>query len=195
MGKIFCLMGKSSSGKDSIFTRLKADKDLGLKPVISYTTRPRRSNETNGIEYFFIDEKMLDDYYISGKVIEKREYDTINGKWVYCTIDNDQFNLEKENYIAIVTLEAYKSFQSYFGSDKVFPVYIVVDDGVRLGRALGRERKQEYPNYDELCRRFLADGIDFSSNELYNTGIKRHYNNNNLEECIENIKQDIIKLI
>jgi guanylate kinase len=188
-------MGKSSSGKDSIFTRLKADKDLGLKPVISYTTRPRRSNETNGIEYFFIDEKMLDDYYISGKVIEKREYDTINGKWVYCTIDNDQFNLEKENYIAIVTLEAYKSFQGYFGSDKVFPVYIVVDDGVRLGRALGRERKQEYPNYDELCRRFLADGIDFSSNELYNTGIKRHYNNNNLEECIENIKQDIIKLI
>jgi guanylate kinase len=195
MGKIFCLIGKSSSGKDSIFNRLKEDKDLNLKPVISYTTRPKRNNETNGVEYYFINEEILDEYIISGKVIEKREYDTINGKWVYCTIDNDQFNLEKENYIAIVTLEAYKSFQSYFGSDKVFPVYIVVDDGVRLGRALGRERKQEYPNYDELCRRFLADGIDFSSNELYNTGIKRHYNNNNLEECIENIKQDIIKLI
>jgi guanylate kinase len=195
MGKIFCLIGKSSSGKDSIFNRLKEDKDLNLKPVISYTTRPKRNNETNGVEYYFINEEILDEYIMTGKVIEKREYDTINGKWVYCTIDNDQFNLEKENYIAIVTLEAYKSFQGYFGSDKVFPVYIVVDDGVRLGRALGRERKQEYPNYDELCRRFLADGIDFSSNELYNTGIKRHYNNNNLEECIENIKQDIIKLI
>jgi guanylate kinase len=195
MGKIFCLMGKSSSGKDSTFNRLKEDKDLNLKPVISYTTRPKRNNETNGVEYYFINEEILDEYIMTGKVIEKREYDTINGKWVYCTIDNDQFNLEKENYIAIVTLEAYKSFQSYFGSDKVFPVYIVVDDGVRLGRALGREGKQEYPNYDEMCRRFLADGIDFSSDELNNTGIKKHYNNNNLEECIENIKQDIIKFI
>jgi guanylate kinase len=195
MGKIFCLMGKSSSGKDSIFNRLKEDKDLNLKPVISYTTRPKRNNETNGVEYYFINEEILDEYTTTGKVIEKREYDTINGKWVYCTIDIDQFNLEKENYIAIVTLEAYKSFQSYFGSDKVFPVYISVDDGVRLGRALGRERKQEYPNYDEMCRRFLADGLDFSSDELNNTGIKKHYNNNNLEECIENIKQDIIKFI
>jgi guanylate kinase len=195
MGKIFCLIGKSSSGKDSIFNRLKEDKDLNLKPVISYTTRPKRNNETNGVEYYFINEEILDESTMTGKVIEKREYDTINGKWVYCTIDNDQFNLEKENYIAIVTLEAYKSFQSYFGSDKVFPVYISVDDGVRLGRALGRERKQEYPNYDEMCRRFLADGIDFSSDELNNTGIKKHYNNNNLEECIENIKQDIIKFI
>ena len=54
MGKIFCLMGKSSSGKDTIFKELKDDTDLNLKPIISYTTRPKRVSETQGIEYFFI---------------------------------------------------------------------------------------------------------------------------------------------
>ena len=61
MGKIFCLMGKSSSGKDTVFKLLKEDKELKLKPVIPYTTRPKRNNEINGVEYYFINEEILSD--------------------------------------------------------------------------------------------------------------------------------------
>ena len=60
MGKIFCLMGKSSSGKDTIFKKIRDDKELNLKPIVSYTTRPKRTNETNGVEYFFINEKEVE---------------------------------------------------------------------------------------------------------------------------------------
>ena len=62
MGKIFCLMGKSSSGKDTIFKELNEDKELNLKPIVSYTTRPKRINESDGVEYFFIDKNHLDKY-------------------------------------------------------------------------------------------------------------------------------------
>ena len=54
-----------------------------------------------------------------------------------------------------------KKMQNYFGKENVIPIYIQVDDGVRLERALERERTQKEPKYAELCRRFLADEKDF----------------------------------
>lgn len=195
MGKIFCLMGKSSSGKDTIFKEINNDKDLDLKPIISYTTRPKRVNETNGVEYFFINKDELKEFERQNKVIEKRVYHTVHGEWFYGTINDGQIDLDKNNYMLITTLESYKSLRDYFGEDKVFPFYIDIEDGIRLERALERERRQEKPNYDELCRRFLADNKDFSSENLSNLGINKFYINENLKDCINDIKKDILNLI
>lgn len=196
MGKIFCLMGKSSSGKDTIFKQLIEDKDLQLSPVISYTTRPIRHNESHGVEYYFIDERTLTQYTETGKLIEKRDYHTTNGKWSYCTVDDGQIDLQKPvSYLLIVTLEAYRNLRSYFGEDSIVPFYIAVDDGVRLERALRRERRQVKPNYDELCRRFLADSADFAVGKLAECGIMKQYENAKLYECMKNIKTDILNTV
>lgn len=195
MGKIFCLMGKSSSGKDTIFKEINDDKDLDLKPIISYTTRPKRINETNGVEYFFINTDELNKFEKENKVIEKRVYHTVHGDWFYGTINDGQIDLNKNNYLLITTLEAYKSLRDYFGDDKVYPFYIDIEDGIRLERALERERKQDKPNYDELCRRFLADNKDFSAENLSRLGINKFYINENLESCINDIKKDILNLM
>lgn len=195
MGKIFCLMGKSSSGKDTIFKKIRDDEELNLKPIVSYTTRPKRTNETNGVEYFFINEKELNKFEKEDKVIEKRVYHTVHGDWYYCTINDEQIDLESNNYLLITTLESYKSLKDYFGEDKVYPLYIHVEDGIRLQRALDREKNQENPNFDELCRRFLADNSDFSKENLSTLKINEFYTNKELEECINNIKKDILNLI
>ena len=195
MGKIFCLMGKSSSGKDTIFKEINNDKDLDLKPIISYTTRPKRINETNGVEYFFINKDELNEFEKQNKVIEKRVYHTVHGDWFYGTINDGQINLDKNNYMLITTLDSYKSLRDYFGDDKVFPFYIDIEDGIRLERALEREKMQDKPNYDELCRRFLADNKDFSAENLSNLGINKFYINENLQKCINDIKKDILNLI
>ena len=71
------------------------------------------------------------------------------------------------------------------------PVYIEVDDGERLSRALQRERQQEQPKYDELCRRFLADQNDFSEENLREAGISRRYRNQNKTQCLEEIIGEI----
>ena len=196
MGKIFCIIGKSSSGKDTIFKELAKVKELNVKPVISYTTRPIRQNESQGVEYHFIDEETLGHYEQTGRIIEKREYNTINGTWFYGTIDDGQIDLTQPVfYLLIVTLEAYESLRKYFGADQVIPFYIAVDDGVRLERAIKREKRQETPNYDELCRRFLADSADFHIEKLQECGITKQYRNENLKECLSCIKLDMLEIM
>lgn len=195
MGKIFCLMGKSSSGKDTIFKRCRDDKELNLKPIVPYTTRPQRHNERQGVDYWFIDEQTLDEYNRLGKVIEQREYDTVNGKWYYATVSDGHIDLTKDNYLLIGTLPVYKSLQDFFGIESVVPLYIEVEDAVRLERALDREKNQQQPNYNEMCRRFLADSSDFGSSKLSDCGVVNRYYNDDLEKCIQAIKTDILKEI
>lgn len=195
MGKIFCLMGKSSSGKDTIFKEIRDDKDLNLKPVVSYTTRPKRINETQGVEYLFINEEQLDEFEKSDKVIEKRVYHTVHGDWYYCTINDGQIDFNINNYLLITTLESYESLKKYYGEDKVYPLYVDIEDGIRLERALEREKMQANPNYNELCRRFLADNQDFSQENLSKLNINKFYINEDLQECIDEIKNDILNLI
>ena len=92
--------------------------------------------------------------------------------------------MEKSNYIAIVTLEAYNSFKRYFGTEKVYPIYINIEDGLRLERALTRERNQKNPDYNELCRRFLADSADFSVEKLKESDVNKEYINIDLQQGI-----------
>lgn len=189
-------MGKSSSGKDTISKKLLQDKELNLKPIIPYTTRPIRHNEGQGLEYHFVSEELLAHYRKMGKIIEQRDYYTINGKWSYCTIDDGQINLtQNNNYLLIATLESYNNLQNYFAARNVIPLYIEVDDGVRLQRAIGREKQQSQPNYEELCRRFLADSNDFSKQNLENLGVLKSFPNENIDDCINSIKTDILMVI
>ena len=76
MGKLFYVMGKSSSGKDTIYEEVLSRKELGLKPFVMYTTRPIRAKETDGVQYHFVSEEQLHDMQKNGQVIELRAYDT-----------------------------------------------------------------------------------------------------------------------
>lgn len=180
-------MGKSSSGKDTIFKRLLADSSLGLKTIVPYTTRPIRSGEQNGLEYHFTDEAGYQKFQESGRIVEERTYQTFHGKWRYFTIDDGEIRWDGQDYIMIGTPEAYLKIKDYFGEDKMLPVMIELDDGVRLQRALSREREQKHPRYEEMCRRFLVDSEDFSEEKLRSAGISRRFQNDDLEKCLAEI--------
>ena len=92
MGKIFCFMGKSASGKDTIYKRLLADKELSLHRIVLYTTRPIRVGEVEGVEYHFTDEAGLTRIKESGNLIELREYNTCHGVWKYFTVADKMVN-------------------------------------------------------------------------------------------------------
>ena len=191
MGHIFCLMGKSASGKDTVFSWLIDDKNLSLERMVPYTTRPMRSGEKDGVEYHFTDIAGLKNLRDNGKVIEERCYHTVHGDWYYFTVDDGNVN-DTDDYLMIGTLEVYTKLVSYFGSERVVPLYIEIDDGERLQRALQRERSQDNPKYAEMCRRYLADCEDFSEDKIALAGIVKRYDNSNLEECIGSIKEDIL---
>ncbi len=191
MGKIFCIIGKSGSGKDTVFNLILENKDIELTPVVSYTTRSIRSGEENGVQYYFITENELNQYEKENKVIEKRCYSTIHGPWYYCIIDDGQIDLDKKDSIIVSTLEGYINMKEYFGTKNIVPIYIYVDDGTRLERCLEREKEQEDPKYREMCRRFLSDETDFEEFALRKTHIDKRYRNYILQECVDEIIKDI----
>ena len=187
MGKIFYLMGKSSSGKDTLYKKLNEENRCGLKSIVSYTTRPIRGGEQDGREYHFVSVDAFERMKDTGKVIEYRSYNTVHGIWYYFLADDGQIDLENESYLLIGTLEGYESLVSYFGKDRIVPIYLEVDDGIRLQRALDRERSQPSPKYAELCRRYLADQEDFSEEKLEKNGIGIRFNNENIEVTCNSI--------
>ena len=188
MGKLFYLMGKSASGKDRIYHHLLEQEDLGLVPLVLYTTRPIRKGEKNGREYFFTDEGKLAQLKQEEKLIEERCYNTVYGPWYYFTADEGRVSPKTQFVLGMGTPESYVRLRDYYGAETVCPILIETEDGLRLQRALQRERSQEHPRYQEMCRRFLADCEDFSEEKLAAAGITRRFSNNGTpEECYEQL--------
>jgi len=190
MGKIYYMMGKSSSGKDTLFKEI-LKRWPELKTVTLYTTRPVRDGERNGVEYYFVTKEKLDQFKDEGRLIEMRTYPSMHGDWHYATVDDGQVDLDRNDYLILGTLESYIRMKEYYGEEKLVPVYIEVEDGERLRRALMRELSQEKPKYAEMCRRFLADQEDFSEENIMKAGITRRYINADKLQCLEEILGEI----
>ncbi len=185
-------MGKSTSGKDTIYKDLIRNEAFALKKVVPYTTRPMRDGEADGVQYFFKTEEQYLELKNAKRIIEERTYHTNYGPWRYFTADDGQIDLKSGNYLMIGTIESYCSIRDYFGKEFVEPILIDVDARIRLERAMNREAEQENPKYDEMCRRFLADEEDFSEEKIKEAEIeKRFYNNAEIKDCINEISEFI----
>ena len=84
------------------------------------------------------------------------------------------------------TLESYNKMKEYFKKELI-PIYIEVEDGIRLERAIRREKKQKEPKYTELCRRFIADSKDFSEENIKKSKIEKRFQNIELDKCVDEI--------
>ena len=189
---IYIIMGKSATGKDTVFSRLMNDKELGLKKIIPYTTRPIREGETEGVEYHFVNDDSLNEFLGLGRVVEHRRYNTVHGVWNYFTVDDNDDIRSDARYAMIGTLEVYEKLRDYYGNEYIIPVYIEVEDYERLRRAMDRERTQKNPSFEEVCRRCIADEHDFSEDKLKALSIKERYKNDDISECADKIKKDIL---
>lgn len=194
MPKVVIIMGKSSSGKDTIYKELL--KRTNLQVIVPYTTRPMRTGEVNGKDYYFVTDAYLDAN--KDKIIESRTYKTEHGDWTYGELMDHQMERHDVDYILVTTLEGYKGFSKSFDKKNIIPIYVFTDNGLRLQRALDRERSQQFPKYTELCRRFLSDEQDFSDDKLLEAGIVNQFENDVLEDVInaiiEKLKSEGVKL-
>ena len=192
---IFCIMGKSGTGKDTLYKELLSDAALPFERLVPCTTRPIREGELNGREYKFYTAGEFHAMEKAGRIIESRCYETVHGPWYYFTADDGQIDLTRRSTLLIGTIESYLALGQYFGRERVVPVYIEVEDGERLQRALDRERAESVPKYRELCRRFLADCDDFSEEKIAEAGIERRFINDKLERCKQEIKDFLLEMM
>lgn len=185
---IAILCGKSGSGKDYISKRMISD--YGYIPIVSWTSRPIRENETDGVEYNFCSKREFEYMIENDKLIEYRKYNTLyNGVedvWFYGLI-KEEFDKDKD-YIVILDLNGTESFMNYVGEDNCTVFYIDCDDEVRTDRAKQRGSFDE----TEWNRRLKADAKDFSFDKIRNVADFIIYNNN---ESIELITEQINKML
>lgn len=188
MSRIFCIVGKSGSGKDSIYRRILSEADSCLVPVIPYTTRPKRRDEADGVNYFFVTQEQLREFEKKNQIIERRQYQTVQGVWNYFTRKFEV--VDGNDYILITTLEGVHGIIEHYGSEMVHVIYLHIEDKERLLRCINRESQQAKPDYSEVCRRYLADQEDFAEEKL--TAFENiHYldNGGSLTQCLEQWKE------
>ena len=106
------------------------------------------------------------------------------GIWSYFTVDDGQIDLNNGDYLYIGTLESYEQMIDFMVKMLWCHIYRLVT--VKDCKGCYRERNQSEPKYKELCRRFLADEEDFSEEKIEKAGIKKRFENNNLNQCIKN---------
>ena len=94
MGRIFYVMGRSASGKDTVYKKL-LETFPELRRLVPYTTRPMRKGEQEGEEYHFSTEQELETFRREGQKKEKRVYQTVHGPWTYATVDDGSFRPDK----------------------------------------------------------------------------------------------------
>ena len=190
MAKIFCIVGASCSGKDTIFQRL-IEVDKTLTPIVTYTTRPIRPKERNGKEYYFVDNKVYHKLKNANKIIESRSYKTAHGTWHYFTANDGQIDAKSDkSYIMVNTLEGVQKLRNIYHNNLVV-IHICVEERDRLLRCIAREMNNN-EDYVEMCRRFVSDAKDYSENNFDNMGIQsiRVYNES-IPNCINEIRNVI----
>lgn len=185
--KIFCLVGKSCSGKDTIFKKIiETRKDI--IPLITYTTRPKRVYEKNAKEYYFVTKEHFYKMYNNNKVIEHRIYHTEHGDWIYFMVEDGQVKVNtNKKYIVINTLEGAKRLQEIYGVNNVQVIYLYLKDESRIMRTLGREINGNN-DYVEMCRRFVTDSNDYSVEKFKEYDLREVViENEDLNKCIKEV--------
>lgn len=156
MRKLFTIMGKASTGKDTLTKMLHEKMELPI--ALSFTTRPMRNGETQGVEYDFITEKDFWDMHGCNLLAEYTSYDVAGGETWYYGLTREE--LEKSDYVlVIVNPDGFNQIKEIYG-DKVCSILIDAPADVRIKRYLDRDIVTE-TKAEECCRRFLADQKDF----------------------------------
>ena len=191
--KLFCLLGYSSVGKDTILKQVLKDMD-DVKPIISTTTRPMRKGETEGVEYYFIDDT---EFFRRGTdFVEQRIYHTKvkeNGvekdaTWRYGI---ERAELEKDDYlIVIVDSVGYKELKNYVGNGRIVPIFISAPQEELRTRALARGDFEA-----EVDRRLKDDYESFMDFRVRTVYHEVKNGEGRLEEAIKEVENIITKHI
>lgn len=177
--KLIVLIGESGSGKSALLAdaiKVNPDKFHG---IVSYTTRPMRQGEIEGVNYHFVSLEQFQKMVEDGRMLE---YTSFNG-WFYGTGINalveDKINIGVFNPAGLGGLTNHPQIE-------VRSYHVYASDKERLLRQLNREMS---PDVDEIVRRYHTDQVDFARIGLVFPDMKLLYNNtkNDYAGCLKTL--------
>ena len=138
------LIGASASGKSTLQTML-IKREPCFKKVVTYTTRPPRDGEVNGVDYHYITNEEFDKLVNEGFFAEHNSY----REWSYGTPKHELMN-DNENHVIVLTPAGYRELKK--NNIETLSILIDVDRRSRLINNLKRG-----DNIEEAYRRSLSD--------------------------------------
>ena len=156
MIKILVLIGRTCSGKDTVVNNLV--KKYGFKKLTTYTSRPKRKGEKDGITYHYISEDEFKQKINEGFFVEWKSYNTEFGTWYYGTALDD---LEKadDKTVIILTPDGYRDVKDRLHSNSK-AIYIYANNATIKKRLIKRGDDE-----NEAQRRLEHDIEDFKGVE------------------------------
>ena len=129
--KIIALIGKAGSGKDTLLNKI-VEKNKELNRIISFTTRQKRDNEKEDLDYHFINVENFKNKIKNNEILE---FSNFNG-WYYGT-SYDCLSIDKTN-IGIFNRDGIESLKQKENIELIV-FYIEAEDKIRMLRQLNRE--------------------------------------------------------
>lgn len=177
MIEVFAIVGKSGAGKDYLLRKVVSMEPTIFNEIISCTTRPKRENETDGVNYHFIS---TDDFIYKKNHGEMLEVSYFRDWWYGTSLDSlikDKINIGVFNPTGIISLSK--------NSDINLTVfYLDTEDKERLMRQLTRETN---PDTDEIVRRYITDERDFLEFQFTECESNYYLNNDTVDELVDNL--------
>jgi len=174
---VLCIVGKSASGKDTLVNNLLKNCTTAIQKAVSYTTRPRREGEVDGIDYHYVTVEQFQKMKDENKFIEETSYN-VNGETWYYGFTKDTFTNYPGITIAIINprgLEALVKDEEL--REHMAVLYLVANEEIRKDRYYKRDSALEK---DTIRARWFArvkqDREDFNK-------INKLIDRNNIE-CV-----------
>lgn len=179
------IIGKTASGKDTIVKELCLNHNF--KKIITYTTRPMRENEIDGITYHYIldeefKQKIDEDFFA-----EYKSYQSEFGEWFYGTSEESILNSDDKSII-ILTPQGYKDILSKYPNLNYKSIYLYASN-----RTIRERLIQRGDDEAEARRRVKHDKKDFRGIEKIVDNVICNNNDRPFEKVIKNILEVITK--
>ena len=144
------LVGASASGKTEIAKELL--KSFNISKVVTHTTRPKRINETNDIDYHFVNKDTFLSLLDKNKFVEHSLY---NGNYYGCSKDEIG-----DNKVVILDPNGLKAFNK-LNDKRIVSVLILTDEKTRYQRMISRGDSLE-----NVKKRIENDRISFDMKNI-----------------------------
>lgn len=154
------ILGKTASGKNTIVNELV--KNYGFKQLVTYTTRPKRKGEIEGVTYHYISLEEFKKKDREGFFAESNYFcPASGGEWAYGTSLED-FKKADDKTVLITNPRGYYSLLSNIGLGHDCSIYIMAKEDILLDRL-----EERGDSFLEAQRRIVSDREDFEDVEDY----------------------------
>lgn len=175
------ILGKTCSGKSTIVRKLC--EKYNYNKILTYTTRPKREHEKDGVDYHFIDDETFSRFRDLGKFSEYKSYNVAGGyTWWYGSMLGDLD--DNKDYLIILTPQGLRDVQSEL--DDFASIYIYTNRDTMKKRLIKRG-----DDVNEASRRMIRDNEDFNSVENEVNRIVYNNSDDNIDDVVDRVHRVI----